>query len=107
MDLRNYSRLSVIVVFVVAASAVPLPLLANEMVFPGTAWEEATEQSQGLDSAKLTAALDYLKAQAGSDGVRELVIVRNGRLIRWGDNIDKVHGVWSCTKSFTSTCLGL
>jgi CubicO group peptidase (beta-lactamase class C family) len=24
-----------------------------------------------------------------------------------GDNIDHVHGVWSCTKSFTSTVLGL
>ncbi len=24
-----------------------------------------------------------------------------------GSNIDKVHGVWSLTKSFTSTVLGL
>jgi CubicO group peptidase (beta-lactamase class C family) len=55
----------------------------------------------------LAAAVNYLESKAGSDGVRELVVVRNGRLIWKGDNIDKVHGVWSCTKSFTSTCLGL
>jgi CubicO group peptidase (beta-lactamase class C family) len=36
-----------------------------------------------------------------------MVIIRNGRIIWKGDNIDNVHGVWSCTKSFTSTCLGL
>jgi len=79
----------------------------RQMVFPGKEWEEARPESEGVDSAKLARAVDYLKANAGSDGVRELAIVRNGRLIWKGDNIDKVHGVWSCTKSFTSTCLGL
>ncbi len=84
------------------------PAVAESPVaFPGLNWEEATPESQGMDSSKLTTAIEYLKAQAGSDGVRELVVVRNGRLIWRGDNIDKVHGVWSCTKSFTSTCLGL
>jgi CubicO group peptidase (beta-lactamase class C family) len=33
--------------------------------------------------------------------------VRNGYLVWQGDRIDRVHGVWSCTKSFTSTILGL
>ena len=76
-------------------------------VFPGKTWEEATPGSQGLDPAKLGAAVAYLGKHAGRDGVRELVIVRNGRLVWQGDRIDKVHGVWSLTKSFTSTCLGL
>ncbi len=35
------------------------------------------------------------------------MIVRNGYLIWKGSNVDKVHGVWSLTKSFTSTALGL
>ena len=46
-------------------------------------------------------------AHSGPDGVRELVIIRNGYLIWEGEDVDKVHGVWSCTKSFTSTVLGL
>ena len=37
----------------------------------------------------------------------ELVIIRNGYLIWGGSDIDHQHGVWSCTKSFTSTVLGL
>lgn len=77
------------------------------MVFPGENWEEATAASQRIAAAKLSLAIDELKARCGSDGVRELVIVVNGRIIWKGDNIDKVHGIWSFTKSFTSTALGL
>ncbi|MCL4789651.1 MAG: serine hydrolase, partial [Verrucomicrobia bacterium] len=51
--------------------------------------------------------MDFLKANTGRDGVRELLIVRNGRVVWEGDAVTNVHGVWSVTKSFTSTCLGL
>ena len=36
-----------------------------------------------------------------------MFVVRRGYVIHEGDHVDNVHGVWSCTKSFTSTCLGL
>ena len=75
--------------------------------FPGKHWEEATPESQGLDGARLRAAVARLETHAGRDGAHELAIVRNGRLVWRGDRIDKVHGVWSLTKSVTSTCLGL
>jgi CubicO group peptidase (beta-lactamase class C family) len=77
------------------------------MVFPGRDWQETTPASQGMDPAKLEAAVAYLKEHAGRDGVNELVIIRNGRLIWKGSDIDKRHGVWSVTKTFTSTVLGL
>ena len=77
------------------------------MAFPGKDWKEATPESQGIDSAKLNAAISYLKNNSGRDGVRELVVIRNGYMVFKGTNIDKVHGVWSLTKSFTSTVLGL
>jgi CubicO group peptidase (beta-lactamase class C family) len=80
---------------------------AAEMAFPGKDWHEATPQSQELDATKLDQAAEYLKQNSGRDGVHELVIIRNGRLVWKGDNIDKRHGIWSCTKSFTSTVLGL
>lgn len=76
-------------------------------VFPGQDWEIATPESQGVDGAKLQEAVALLEKTVGKDGVHELVIVRNGRIIWQGDDIDKVHGVWSFTKSFTSTTLGL
>jgi len=76
-------------------------------IFPGVKWEEATPESQGVDGAKLNEAANYLTTVWGSNGVHEVVIVRNGRIIWKGDDIDKRHGVWSATKSFTSTVLGL
>jgi CubicO group peptidase (beta-lactamase class C family) len=80
---------------------------AGAMAFPGKDWEEATPESQGIDSTELNAAISYLRNNSGRDGVNELVIIRNGFMVWKGTNIDKVHGVWSLTKSFTSTVLGL
>lgn len=75
--------------------------------FPGRAWPVAPPEEAGLRSAAVADAVRFLAARAGSDGARELAIVRNGLLVWSGEAIDKVHGVWSMTKSFTSTCLGL
>jgi CubicO group peptidase (beta-lactamase class C family) len=80
---------------------------APTRVFPGARWEEATPESQDVDAKKLEAATRLLAATVGSDGVRELVIIRHGRLIWKGGGSDRRHGVWSATKSFTSTVLGL
>jgi CubicO group peptidase (beta-lactamase class C family) len=75
--------------------------------FPGKNWEVVQPEAEQLDKVKLADAIDYLKKNSGKDGVKELVIVRRGRIVWHGDDIDKVHGIWSCTKSFTSTVLGL
>ncbi|MCI0741537.1 MAG: beta-lactamase family protein [Gemmataceae bacterium] len=88
---------------------VPAPVQEPKprMFFPGKTWEIVAPAAEGLDAAKLAKAIDYLKANSGKDGVRELVVVRRGRIVWHGDNIDNVHGVWSITKSFTSILLGL
>jgi len=91
----------ILLIFSLSATAEP------EMTFPGKQWQEAKPESQGVDSAKLDEAISYLKSNSGPDGVTELVIIRNGCMIWKGTNIDKMHGVWSLTKSFTSTVLGL
>ncbi len=104
------SRISVVVIAIVVGSCAALtPVFAadNQMVFPGGDWVEATPESQGVDSEKLLRAIDELEQGVGDDGVTRLVIVRNGRLIWKGTDIDHRHGIWSCTKSFTSTVLGL
>lgn len=76
-------------------------------VFPGEDWAEATPESQRVDSAKLHAAVAYMDAHFGPDGADELVIIRNGYLIWKGPGSDTYHNVWSCTKTFTSTVLGV
>ncbi len=82
-------------------------LFLTRTVFPSGDWKQATPQSQGVDAAKLDEAVEYLRANSGPDGVDQVLIVRNGFAIWQGPEIDKVHGIWSCTKSFTSTVLGL
>ncbi len=78
-----------------------------QLIFPHSEWKESTPEQQGVNSLKLLAAVQFLQTHSGSDGIQELVIIRNGYLIWKGDSIDKVHGVWSMTKSFTSSVLGI
>jgi len=76
-------------------------------VFPGQNWQEAAPDSQGVDAARLKAAVDYMDANFGEQGARELAIVRNGYLIWKGPNCDAYHNIWSSTKNYTSTLLGV
>ncbi|MEZ0385832.1 MAG: serine hydrolase domain-containing protein, partial [Verrucomicrobium sp.] len=62
---------------------------------------------QGLEPKGLEEAVQFLDASVGADGAGELMIVRHGRIVWQGPNVDKVHGTWSLTKTFTSTALGL
>ena len=80
---------------------------SRSSIFPGKNWEEASPESQGVDSARLEKVINDFAERIGKDGARELVIIRHGRMIWKGGDIDKVHGVWSFTKSFTSTVLAL
>ena len=94
-------------VFLAVIGVCGRPAGAESMVFPGAAWDEAAPESQGVDSARLQAAADYLREHSGSNGVQRLVIIRNGRLIWKGPEIDRRQRVWSVTKAFTSTANGL
>ena len=51
---------------------------ADDMAFPGRTWEEATPESQGADSTRLQAAVDYLREAVGRNGVKRMVTVRLG-----------------------------
>jgi len=80
---------------------------AGASVFPGEAWTRATPESQGIDATGLRNALDYLHTNSGGVGADETVLVRNGHLIWRGPGAANVHEIYSCTKTFTSTVLGL
>jgi len=76
-------------------------------IFPGEDWEERTPESQGVDPSILRQATDYLHANSGGVGTAEVVIVRNGYVIWKGSDAENYHFVCSCTKTFTTTVLGL
>ncbi|MBI5385717.1 MAG: serine hydrolase [Verrucomicrobia bacterium] len=77
------------------------------MAFPGRDWAETTPESQGVEAARLREAVAWLDNHSGPDGAKELVIIRNGYLIWKGPHADAYHKIFSCTKVFTSTVLGL
>ena len=79
----------------------------GQTVLPGIDWQEASPESQGVDSAKLQAVVAYMDENSGPEGAKELVIVRNGYLIWKGPDCDAYHEIYSATKVFTSTVLGL
>ncbi|HBE70898.1 MAG TPA: hypothetical protein DDW52_22360 [Planctomycetaceae bacterium] len=79
----------------------------RKMQFPDDHWHHASPESQGFSSDGVKRALAYLKLHCKADGLSELLIIRNGVVIWEGDNTTKVHNIWSCSKSFTSTALGL
>jgi len=87
-----------------------MPVVALEeqaLVFLSDTWQRATPESQGIDPVKLHEALNYLHANSNGVGTDETVIVRNGYLIWEGPDANNVHEIYSCTKTFTSTVLGL
>jgi CubicO group peptidase (beta-lactamase class C family) len=78
------------------------------MVFPADTWAQATPESQGVDAAGLRAALEHLdRALRDFGGVGTVFIVRNGYAIWAGPESDKEYPIFSCTKVFTSTVLGV
>jgi CubicO group peptidase (beta-lactamase class C family) len=86
-----------------AAHAEPPPAV----IFPGEMWQEVLPESQGMDPGLTRQAVAFIDSQFGPEAAQELVMIRRGRLIWKGPNIDACHDVWSCTKVFTSTVLGL
>lgn len=77
------------------------------MTFPETDWLESPPERQGLDSRKLDEAMETLARITGAGGHSRCVVIRNGRLVWRGTDVDSLHTVWSCTKSFLSITLGL
>ena len=84
-----------------------LTIACSKMEFPEGDWIEKTPESQHMDALKLDEAMAYLAGQCGEHGTDQAVVIRNGYMIWKGDDIDHKHNVWSCSKSFTSTVLGL
>lgn len=77
------------------------------IVFPEEEWLTCQPEKQNVDSEKMQRALEYLESKSRHNGNKEVVIIRNGYMIYGGEQIDSIHNIWSCSKTFTSTVLGL
>ncbi len=77
------------------------------IVFPEDRWQERAPEELGVNSQKLQEALEYLATESGEDGLEEVLIARKGYVVYQGDSIYKKHNIYSASKSFTVTVLGL
>lgn len=77
------------------------------MIYSGKKWPESSPEKQGIDSRKLKKALELLKKECFHDGINEVLLIRNGFKIYAGPHVKKKHNIYSCSKSYTSTALGL
>lgn len=101
MKFSNLILLYLFIVFMYSCNSGPDP------VFPGKEWMTASPESQHVDQEKMKAALELLASYCGEDGLEEVFVVRNGYVIYAGDSVLTQHNIYSCSKSFTSTVLGL
>jgi len=76
-------------------------------VFPGNEWDIRSPESAGVDPVVLENALNYFSTNSGGCGTDEMVMIRNGHIIWEGPGKDNKHQIYSCTKIFTSTVLGI
>ena len=79
----------------------------DEAVFPDQDWASSSPGEQGVNERGLSRALAYLASHSKANGLDETIVIRNGYAIWAGDSVKRVHDIWSCTKSFTSTAAGL
>src|ERR1043166_8718695 len=77
--------------------------------FPSVTWKRASPESQGLDSAVLAEALDFIRNK--KIPLHSFLIVRNGVVVLdayfYPYSGLEVHDVASVTKSFTSAAIGI
>ena len=95
VSMQRFMARSIVVLLGLSVSARAVAF--DLMVFPGDAWETATPESQNVDSAKLRSAIEYLEQHAPRDGVKELAIIRNGRMIHQGPGRNRSPArCWLC-----------
>lgn len=77
------------------------------MRFPQQAWATAAPIDMGIDPAGLQHALNAWRGRLNEDGIDRVVVCRRGVVVHQGPNVSEPGNLYSCTKSFTSTLLGL
>lgn len=94
-------------IFTVSTLVTLTSLAASDPVFPGKEWASPPTDANVISAAKIGEAMAHLKTVVGREGNAGTMIIQNGYLLWTGDAVSRKDIIWSCTKSMTSTCLGL
>jgi CubicO group peptidase (beta-lactamase class C family) len=100
---------SICMVIVIVGVGLPGAVSAQDTPWPTGGWQTSTPEEQGIDSAKLA---EMFEAVASAHyNIDSLLIVRNGYLVAEMYHHPyaalTLHHIFSSTKSFTSTLIGM
>ncbi|MFX0064633.1 MAG: serine hydrolase domain-containing protein [Candidatus Hermodarchaeota archaeon] len=78
--------------------------------WPTLEWRTATPESQAMDSEKLNDMMEYIEEQGFN--IHSVIVIRHGYIVleQYPGDIytsTMLHMIQSCTKSFTSTLIGI
>lgn len=96
-----------VLLFLSGCNSTPASLSTTSTIYPKQNWQRATPQSLGLDANKIDQAMVTLKDICKDLGNTRALLVYKGRILWEGSDITTQTHIWSCTKSYMSTCLGL
>jgi CubicO group peptidase (beta-lactamase class C family) len=108
ISFKRFLLLSIAAALIVTLiGAQPAP--AQDDDWPTDGWRTSTPEEQGIDSVRLAEMFAYIAEQ--DLNMHSLLIVRNGYLVaemyRPPYTVDRLHHVFSVTKSFTSALIGM
>ena len=79
--------------------------------WPTTAWQTSTPEDQDMDASYLIAMDDFIDEVDWGFAMVSSIVIKNGYIVHesYYDNYDETHrrNIFSCTKSFTSTLVGI
>ncbi|MAX24634.1 MAG: hypothetical protein CMJ19_09035 [Phycisphaeraceae bacterium] len=114
MRLTLSNRLMILLMFSVVISIsgctsnnTRIPLSSTPVTYPTDHWQHATPQDMGLNTTKVDAAMAKLDDICNDLGNSRAVLIYKGKVVWEGSDAQSVTHIWSCTKSYMSTCLGL
>lgn len=99
----------VLFIVLLAACRGQATLQSNASEWPTQGWRSAAPESQGMDAGLLAQAVDY--ADKNGLSLHSLLVIRHGVIVSetYFTNYDaeSLHELYSVTKSFTATLLGI
>ena len=82
--------------------------------WPMDNWQTSTPEDQGMDSTYLTALDEYIDEAYLGNPIVSALVIKNGYLVHaayynpnFGMGENDTRNIYSCTKSFTSTLIGI
>jgi CubicO group peptidase (beta-lactamase class C family) len=106
---RLFTLILIALLALPALAVVPFAGAQEAVYFPTTEWRTSTPEEQGMDSAQLVAALDYVAANELP--IDSITVIRHGYVVLDAYyapyTADLEHHLWSATEGFISTLVGI